>query len=95
MDHSLDLGVTFLKDPPAQMIGILEDDTNGLAMAKLVPRPILFSVLGFCPPPTKKKKKKVKKVAIDSKIWIIQINQATPNSIKLKFYSMIIFMNYD
>ncbi|KAK3226132.1 hypothetical protein Dsin_005994 [Dipteronia sinensis] len=37
LGHSLDLGITIFDDPPSQILGILEDDFNSLAVARLVP----------------------------------------------------------
>ncbi|KAK3213286.1 hypothetical protein Dsin_017992 [Dipteronia sinensis] len=37
LGHSLDLGITIFDDPPSQILGVLEDDFNSLAVARPVP----------------------------------------------------------
>ena len=37
LGHSLELGVTYFEDPPLQVLGLLDNDAKGLAMARLVP----------------------------------------------------------
>ncbi|KAK3228366.1 hypothetical protein Dsin_000247 [Dipteronia sinensis] len=36
LGHSLNLGITIFDDPPSHILGALEDDFNGLAVARLV-----------------------------------------------------------